>query len=107
MKQKIPTISNGYIAIKFVNRNPAMYTKLASDHPIDLCCYQVLNCYSGRISMINFSGESLGAPDFSEAIKTAVINKRAEGAEMIMEKKRFKVLLVKVSNSYMLYKKSI
>ena len=66
-----------------------MYTKLASDHPIDLCRYQVMNCFSGRISMINSGGESKGKTDLAEAIKTAVINKRAGGAGMIMGRKAF------------------
>ena len=60
--------------------NPAMYTQLSSDHPIDLCRYQVVNCYSGRISLINSGGESKGETDLAEAVKTAVINKRAGGA---------------------------
>ena len=52
-----------------------MYTKLCTNHPIDLCRYQVLNCYSGRIGLINSGGESKGTTDFTTAIKTAVINK--------------------------------
>lgn len=66
-----------------------MYTKLASEHPIDLCRYQVMNCYSGRIGMINSGGESKGETDLAEAIKTAIINKRAGGAGMIMGRKAF------------------
>jgi len=66
-----------------------MYTKLASDHPIDLCRYQIINCFSGRIGMINSGGESKGETDLAEAIKTAVINKRAGGAGMIMGRKAF------------------
>jgi class I fructose-bisphosphate aldolase len=66
-----------------------MYTKLTSNHPIDLCRYQVLNCFSGRIGMINSGGESKGETDLAEAIKTAVINKRAGGAGMIMGRKAF------------------
>lgn len=89
IKQKLPTNNGGFTAIKFAKTNPDMYTKLASDHPIDLCRYQVLNCYSGRISMINSGGESKGESDLAEAIKTAVINKRAGGAGMIMGRKAF------------------
>lgn len=66
-----------------------MYTKLTSDHPIDLCRYQVLNCYAGRIGMINSGGESKGASDFKAAVKSAVINKRAGGSGIIMGRKAF------------------
>ena len=66
-----------------------MYTKLASDHPIDLCRYQVMNCFSRRISMIKSGGEYKGKTDLAEAIKTAVINKRAGSAGMIMGRKAF------------------
>lgn len=66
-----------------------MYTKLTSEHPIDLCRYQVINCYSGRIGMINSGGESKGETDFADAIRTAVINKRAGGAGIIMGRKAF------------------
>jgi class I fructose-bisphosphate aldolase len=89
IKQKLPINNGGFTAVKFAKTNPNMYTKLASDHPIDLCRYQVLNCYSGRISMINSGGESKGESDLAEAIKTAVINKRAGGAGMIMGRKAF------------------
>ena len=89
IKQKLPTNNGGFTAIKFAKTNPDMYSKLTSDHPIDLCRYQVLNCYSGRISMINSGGESKGESDLAEAIKTAVINKRAGGAGMIMGRKAF------------------
>jgi class I fructose-bisphosphate aldolase len=89
IKQKLPMNNGGFTAIKFAKTNPGMYTKLASYHPIDLCRYQVLNCYSGRISMINSGGESKGESDLAEAIKTAVINKRAGGAGMIMGRKSF------------------
>ena len=89
IKQKLPTNNGGFSAIKFAKTDPAMYTQLTSDHPIDLCRYQVLNCYSGRISMINSGGESKGESDLAEAIKTAIINKRAGGAGMIMGRKAF------------------
>lgn len=89
IKQKLPTNNGGFTAIKFAKTTPGMYNKLCSEHPIDLCRYQVLNCYAGRIGMINSGGESKGKTDFSEAIKTAVINKRAGGAGMIMGRKAF------------------
>jgi len=89
IKQKLPTNNGGFTAIQFAKTNPEMYTKLCSDHPIDLCRYQVMNCYSGRISMINSGGESKGETDLAEAIKTAVINKRAGGAGIIMGRKSF------------------
>jgi class I fructose-bisphosphate aldolase len=66
-----------------------MYSKLSSDHPIDLCRYQVLNCYAGRIGLINSGGESKGAADLSEAVATAVINKRAGGQGLILGRKAF------------------
>jgi class I fructose-bisphosphate aldolase len=89
IKQKLPTNNGGFTTVQFGKTNPAMYTKLASDHPIDLCRYQVVNCYSGRIGLINSGGESKGATDLAEAIKTAVINKRAGGSGMIMGRKAF------------------
>jgi class I fructose-bisphosphate aldolase len=89
IKQKLPTNNGGFTAVHFAKTNPAMYTKLASEHPIDMCRYQVVNCYSGRIGLINSGGESKGATDLAEAIKTAVINKRAGGSGMIMGRKAF------------------
>lgn len=89
IKQKLPTNNGGFSAIKFAKTNPDMYAKLASDHPIDLCRYQVMNCYSGRISLINSGGESKGETDLAEAVKTAIINKRAGGAGIIMGRKAF------------------
>ena len=89
IKQKLPTHNGGFSSIHFAKTNPEMYTKLSSSNPIDLCRYQVMNCYSGRIGMINSGGESKGESDLAEAIKTAVINKRAGGAGMIMGRKAF------------------
>lgn len=89
IKQKLPTHNGGFSSIHFAKTNPEMYTKLTSTNPIDLCRYQVMNCYSGRIGMINSGGESKGESDLAEAIKTAVINKRAGGAGMIMGRKAF------------------
>lgn len=89
IKQKLPTNNGGFSALKFGKTNPEMYTKLSSEHPIDLCRYQVINCYSGRINLINSGGESVGKNDLLEAIKTAIINKRAGGAGLIMGRKAF------------------
>ena len=89
IKQKLPNHNGGFSSIHFAKTNPEMYTKLSSSNPIDLCRYQVMNCYSGRIGMINSGGESKGESDLAEAIKTAVINKRAGGAGMIMGRKAF------------------
>lgn len=89
IKQKLSTNNGGFTAIKFAKTDPEMYTKLSSDHPIDLCRYQVINCYSGRINLINSSGESKGNADLTDAVKTAIINKRAGGAGLIMGRKAF------------------
>ena len=89
IKQKLPVNNGGYTAVKFGKTSPLVYDKLTSDHPIDLCRYQVLNCYSGRIGLINSGGESKGAADLVEAVETAVINKRAGGMGLILGRKAF------------------
>ena len=89
IKQKLPTTNKGFLEIKFGKTDPAMYDKLSSDHPIDLCRYQVINCYMGKIGLINSGGESKGESDFAEAVKTAVINKRAGGCGLISGRKAF------------------
>lgn len=89
IKQKIPTNNGGYNAVKFGKTSSKVYSDLTTDHPIDLCRYQVLNCYSGRIGLINSGGASSGAKDMEEAIETAVINKRAGGMGLIMGRKAF------------------
>jgi len=66
-----------------------MYSELASSHPIDLCRYQLANCYMGRAGLINSGGESKGGTDMAESIKTAVINKRAGGTGLILGRKAF------------------
>jgi fructose-bisphosphate aldolase, class I len=66
-----------------------VYSELSSDHPIDLCRYQVANCYMGKIGLINSGGESKGSSDLSEAVVTAVINKRAGGHGLISGRKAF------------------
>ncbi len=89
IKQKLPTNNGGYLAIKQGKTSPLVYDKLTTDHPIDLCRYQVLNCYSGRVGLINSGGESKGASDLSDSVYTAVINKRAGGMGLILGRKAF------------------
>lgn len=89
IKQKLPTNNGGYTAINFGKTHKDVYAKLTSDHPIDLCRYQVLNCYNGRMGLINSGGESKGATDMAEAVTTAVINKRAGGQGLISGRKAF------------------
>ena len=89
IKQKLPVNNGGYNAVKHGKTSPLVYQNLSSDHPIDLCRYQVLNCYSGRIGLINSGGESKGAADLVEAVETAVINKRAGGMGLILGRKAF------------------
>jgi class I fructose-bisphosphate aldolase len=75
--------------LKFGKTDPDMYDKLASEHPIDLCRYQVANCYMGKIGLINSGGASSGAGDFAAAARTAVVNKRAGGTGLISGRKAF------------------
>ena len=89
IKQKLPTNNGGYNAIKQGKTSKLVYEKLTTDHPIDLTRYQVLNCYSGRIGLINSGGESKGATDLTDAVTTAVINKRAGGMGLILGRKAF------------------
>lgn len=94
VKQKLPTKNGGYKALnqgdkKFGKFSEKMYTDLSSDHPIDLCRYQVVNGFAGRVGLINSGGESGGASDLAEAVKTAVINKRAGGMGLIVGRKSF------------------
>ncbi|MGB7416827.1 MAG: class I fructose-bisphosphate aldolase [Thermosynechococcaceae cyanobacterium] len=94
IKQKLPMVNNGYGAVakasdqKYGRTDAKVYSELSSDHPIDLCRYQVLNCYAGRAGLIN-SGGSSGDNDFAEAVRTAVINKRAGGCGLISGRKTF------------------
>ncbi|MBX9950949.1 MAG: class I fructose-bisphosphate aldolase [Candidatus Obscuribacterales bacterium] len=88
IKQKLPENNGGYNAIKFGKTDARVYSELTTDHPIDLCRYQVANCYMGRQGLINSGGAS-GANDLEEAIKTAVINKRAGGMGLISGRKAF------------------
>jgi fructose-bisphosphate aldolase, class I len=89
IKQKLSENNGGFTVINFSKSDPKMYTKLSSDHPIDLCRYQVINCYMGRIGLLNSGGESRGSIDVLESIKTAVINKRAGGMGLILGRKAF------------------
>ncbi|SMP42756.1 fructose-bisphosphate aldolase [Neorhodopirellula lusitana] len=89
IKQKLPTNNGGYPALKFGKTSPLVYEKLTTDHPIDLCRYQVANCYMGRAGLINSGGASSGASDLAEAVKTAVVNKRAGGTGLISGRKAF------------------
>ncbi len=89
IKQKLPTNNGGYLATGHGKTHAKVYSELSSDHPIDLCRYQVINCYMGRAGLINSGGESKGASDLSEAVQTAVINKRAGGTGLILGRKAF------------------
>ena len=89
IKQKLPDTNRGFEVIGFGKTSPAVYEKLTSDHPIDLCRYQVINNYMGRAGLINSGGESHGATDLKEAVRTAVINKRAGGMGLISGRKSF------------------
>lgn len=89
IKQKLPSNNGGYNALSFGKTHKAVYEKLTTDHPIDLCRYQVANCYMGRVGLINSGGESKGATDMAEAVMTAVVNKRAGGMGLISGRKAF------------------
>ncbi|MBK5278455.1 MAG: class I fructose-bisphosphate aldolase, partial [Bacteroidia bacterium] len=94
IKQKLPVNNGGYKALNtggstYGKLDERIYTQLTSDHPIDLCRYQVANCYMGRAGLINSGGESKGASDLADAVRTAVINKRAGGMGLISGRKAF------------------
>jgi fructose-bisphosphate aldolase, class I len=89
IKQKAPETNRGFEVLKFGKTSPLVYDQLTSDHPIDLCRYQVLNCFMGRSGLINSGGESKGAGDLAAAVRTAVINKRAGGMGLISGRKAF------------------
>jgi len=88
IKQKLPENNGGYTALNFGKTSKKVYTELTTDHPIDLTRYQVANCYMGRSGLINSGGAS-GENDLAEAVKTAVINKRAGGTGLISGRKAF------------------
>jgi class I fructose-bisphosphate aldolase len=89
IKQKLPNTNGGFNAIGFGKTHDKVYSELSTDHPIDLCRYQVANCYMGRVGLINSGGASSGKSDLAEAVKTAVINKRAGGHGLISGRKAF------------------
>lgn len=94
IKQKLPENNGGFKALNtgsssYGKLDERMYTELSSDNPIDLCRYQVANCYMGRAGLINSGGDSKGATDMADAVRTAVINKRAGGMGLISGRKAF------------------
>jgi class I fructose-bisphosphate aldolase len=89
IKQKQPENNGGYNAIGFGRTDPLVYDQLTTDHPVDLTRWQVVNCYAGRVGLINSGGESHGAGDLAQAVRTAVINKRAGGQGLIVGRKSF------------------
>jgi class I fructose-bisphosphate aldolase len=90
IKQKAPTVNGGFLALEGYGRtSPLVYDSLTTDHPIDLSRWQVVNCYAGRIGLINSGGESKGESDLAEAVRTAVVNKRAGGHGLISGRKAF------------------
>jgi class I fructose-bisphosphate aldolase len=94
IKQKLPVNNGGFKALSskenpYGKTDDRIYTELSTEHPIDLTRYQVLNCYMGRAGLINSGGESKGASDLADAVKTAVVNKRAGGMGLISGRKAF------------------
>ena len=94
IKQKLPVYNGGYKALNtgssaYGKLDERIYTTLTSDNPIDLCRYQVANCYMGRMGLINSGGASAGAADLADAVRTAVVNKRAGGIGLISGRKAF------------------
>jgi len=89
IKQKLPETNGGFTALNFGKTHKKVYADLTSSHPIDLTRYQVANCYMGRAGLINSGGASSGESDLKEAVKTAVINKRAGGMGLISGRKAF------------------
>jgi fructose-bisphosphate aldolase, class I len=89
IKQKLPETNGGFTALNFGKTHKKVYSDLTTTHPIDMTRYQVLNCYMGRAGLINSGGASAGESDLKEAVKTAVINKRAGGMGLISGRKAF------------------
>jgi class I fructose-bisphosphate aldolase len=89
IKQKMAENNGGFEAIKFAKTHPKVYSELTTSHPIDLVRYQVASCYMGRAGLINSGGESKGEGDLAQAVRTAVINKRAGGMGLISGRKAF------------------
>ena len=89
VKQKLPTCNGGFTALHFGKTCDKVYSELTTDHPIDLCRYQIANGYMGRVGLINSGGASNGASDLHDAVYTAVVNKRAGGMGLISGRKAF------------------
>ena len=94
IKQKLPELNGGFTVLNtgesaYGKLDERMYSQLSTDHPIDLCRYQVANCFMGRAGLINSGGGSSGESDLREAVRTAVINKRAGGTGLISGRKAF------------------
>jgi class I fructose-bisphosphate aldolase len=89
IKQKAPENNGGFTTIGFGKTDKLVYSELTTDHPIDLTRWQVVNCYMGRVPLINSGGESKGDSDLGQAVRTAVINKRAGGTGLIVGRKAF------------------
>ncbi|MGH9099326.1 MAG: class I fructose-bisphosphate aldolase, partial [Acidimicrobiales bacterium] len=89
IKQKQPANNGGYPALRFGKTDPLVYDQLTTDHPVDLTRWQVVNCYAGRVGLINSGGESKGEGDLAAAVRTAVVNKRAGGQGLIVGRKSF------------------
>ncbi|HSE10622.1 MAG TPA: class I fructose-bisphosphate aldolase [Nocardioidaceae bacterium] len=89
VKQKLPENNGGFTAVSFGKTHPMVYDTYIGDNPIDRCRWQVLNCYAGRVAMINSGGPSSGASDLHDAVRTAVVNKRAGGSGVIAGRKVF------------------
>lgn len=89
VKQKQPTNNGGFTSVNFGRTHEKVYTELTSDHPIDLTRYQVINCFMGRSGLINSGGSSSGKSDLADAVRTAIINKRAGGMGLISGRKAF------------------
>lgn len=107
VKQKLPENNGGFTALSFGKTHERVYSKLTSDHPIDLTRYQVANCYMGRIGLINSGGAS-GSDDLGDALRTAIVNKRAGGMGLISGRKSFQkpfkegvALLKTIQNVYL------
>ncbi len=89
IKQKMADCNNGFKNIGFGKEDAISYEKHIGEHPIDMCRYQVMNCYAGRIGLINSGGPSVGNDDLAQVVRTAVINKRAGGHGLIVGRKAF------------------
>jgi fructose-bisphosphate aldolase, class I len=90
IKQKQPENNGGYLAVNFGKTDPLVYSELVPDNPIEWTRWQVVNCYMGRVPLINSGGESKGEADLAQAVRTAVINKRAGGTGLIVGRKAFR-----------------